>query len=65
MLRGNTTPRPDWDRYGTVIDGGADRWKDISSNKTSIQLLDTLVNEIKGTNKADFVGQVNIFLFKF
>ncbi|CAF4352332.1 unnamed protein product, partial [Rotaria magnacalcarata] len=33
------TPRPSWDLAGEVIDGGAERWMNVSVNKTSQEKL--------------------------
>lgn len=41
-----------------LIEGGPERWHDISVNKSSIQLLDTIVNELGGASKADYNGFV-------
>ncbi len=43
--KGNYTPRPDWERAATIIDDGSDRWKEMVINKSSMQLLDTLIQE--------------------
>lgn len=43
--KGNYTPRPDWERAATIIDDGSDKWKEMINNKSSMQLLDTLIQE--------------------
>jgi hypothetical protein len=45
--------RPDWDRCTTVVD--PERWRDLSNNKSSIQLLDALLFEIE-SNKGSGGG---------
>lgn len=54
----NNTPRPDWERCNSLIDGanGDEKWRDLTANKSSIQILDTLISELNGTNKKDFIG---------
>lgn len=65
----NRCLRPDWERCNALIDGGTagaeEKWRDLMANKSSIEILDTLINELDGTNKKDFVGLVIlIFLMK-
>lgn len=50
--------RPDWERCNSLIDGanGDEKWRDLTANKSSIQILDTLISELNGTNKKDFIG---------
>lgn len=50
-MKGNNTPRPDWDRCASLVEGGADKWGNLTNNKSSIQILDTLINELSGNNK--------------
>ena len=40
--------RPDWDKCGAVIDGGYERWRDITNNKSSNQIVELLINEMTG-----------------
>ena len=42
--------RPDWSSCGEYISGGDERWKAISENQTSAQLVDILLSEIAGTS---------------
>jgi len=48
FAKGNSTPRPDWDKCGAVIDGGFERWRDITNNKSSNEIVGLLINEITG-----------------
>ncbi|XP_074645033.1 translin-associated factor X-interacting protein 1-like [Tubulanus polymorphus] len=43
-LRRSATPRPDWEKCADHVT----KWKDLSENKTSNQLVDVLLNEIAG-----------------
>lgn len=45
------TPRPDWDKVSNIIDGGIDRWKNLSIGKTSEQLVEILMKEIINGNQ--------------
>ncbi|CAF1542511.1 unnamed protein product [Adineta ricciae] len=47
------TPRPDWDKISNVIDGGFERWKSLSTGKSSEQLVDVLIKEIINGNDID------------
>ncbi|CAF1417330.1 unnamed protein product [Didymodactylos carnosus] len=48
--RATFTPRPKWDRCGTIIEGGTVKWKELAIGKTSNELVDLLLNEIIGGN---------------
>lgn len=65
LMKATSTPRPDWDKCGMVIDGGNDRWKVLSSGKSSNQLVEILLNELVGGNSSGgttefFIGKVNL-----
>ncbi|CAF4042714.1 unnamed protein product [Rotaria sp. Silwood2] len=47
------TPRPSWHLAGEVIDGGAERWQNVSTNKTSQERLVILLNEFTGGGNDD------------
>ncbi|CAF1133761.1 unnamed protein product [Rotaria sordida] len=47
------TPRPSWHLAGEVIDGGAERWQNVSTNKTSQEKLVILLNEFTGGGNDD------------
>ena len=51
--KGRLTPRPDWDKISNVIDGGFERWKGLSTGKSSEQLVDVLIKEIINGNDID------------
>ncbi|KAL5022681.1 hypothetical protein ScPMuIL_001836 [Solemya velum] len=55
-LRRSSTPRPDWDRCADHINGGMVRWKDISSGKTSNELVEVLLAEIAAGGVVDTSG---------
>ena len=66
-------PRPRWAKCGQYIEGGEERWKELSRDKTSDDMVDMLLAEITGTdiaviqagsNAAEefFEGQVRGFL---
>ena len=47
--------RPKWERCASIIEGGVERWNELSIGKTSNELVDILLNEIIGGN--DIVHQ--------
>ncbi|XP_071495928.1 translin-associated factor X-interacting protein 1-like [Diadema antillarum] len=47
-LKRTATPRPDWDRCAEVLEGGEERWSQISQGKKSDQLVTLLLKEIMG-----------------
>ncbi|XP_063721278.1 translin-associated factor X-interacting protein 1-like isoform X2 [Symsagittifera roscoffensis] len=56
-LKRSSTPRPRWDKCGDYISGGAKRWKEISSEKRSDNLVDILLSEISGADISSFTHQ--------
>ncbi|XP_063951237.1 translin-associated factor X-interacting protein 1-like isoform X1 [Lytechinus pictus] len=47
-LKRTATPRPDWDRCAEVLEGGEERWVQISQGKKTDQLVTLLLKEIMG-----------------
>ncbi|XP_044516514.1 translin-associated factor X-interacting protein 1 [Gracilinanus agilis] len=45
-IQRTSTPRPDWSKCKDVIAGGQDRWRTLSTGKSSNQLVDVLLEEI-------------------
>ncbi|CAF3211250.1 unnamed protein product [Rotaria sp. Silwood2] len=59
--RATLTPRPKWERCASIIEGGIERWNELSIGKTSNELVDILLNEIIGgndiyNNVVNFIG---------
>eukprot|EP00794_Sanderia_malayensis_P018901 gene18901-20803_t len=52
QLRRSATPRPDWDRCAKYVEGGNDRWTEISKDKSSNDLVDVLLSEMTGQDIA-------------
>ncbi|XP_019638236.1 PREDICTED: translin-associated factor X-interacting protein 1-like [Branchiostoma belcheri] len=46
-LRRSATPRPDWDKCGEVVDGGSERWAELTKESTSDQKMDILLQELQ------------------
>lgn len=63
-LKRSATPRPDWERCGEYLEGGVERWKELSEGRSSDRKVDILLAEIAGVDvtevvKGDaFTGQV-------
>ena len=49
--------RPDWDRVTTLIN--EEKWKDLTNNKSSMQMLDILVSEMSGKKHSSAASDVN------
>ncbi len=72
-VKATNTPRPEWEMCTSVIDGGAERLKELMHDKSSAQLLELVLNEVVGFSKDGpgpefFNGLVIIFsplLFNF
>ncbi|XP_015598134.1 translin-associated factor X-interacting protein 1 isoform X2 [Cephus cinctus] len=59
-LAHTNTPRPDWSKCGQFIQGGVQRWRDITAKKSSEERLTILLSELCGAASAEndfFVGQ--------
>ncbi|CAF2823016.1 unnamed protein product [Rotaria sp. Silwood2] len=55
------TPRPDWDKVSNVIDGGIERWKILSNEKSSEHLVDILIKEIINGNQIEPINEQDYF----
>ncbi|KAK7483032.1 hypothetical protein BaRGS_00025695 [Batillaria attramentaria] len=55
-LKRASTPRPDWEKCGEYIQGGMERWKELSEGKGSNELVDVLLSEMGSGGAADSVG---------
>lgn len=44
------TIRPDWSRCGEFIEGGPDKWAEISEGRSSDELVDVLLAQIAGVD---------------
>lgn len=62
--------RPHWEKCGQYIEGGIDRWNELSQDRSSDELVDILLAEMTGqdiaiiqagvnTGAEYFTGQVN------
>ena len=49
--RSMLTPRPDWEKVSNVIDGGVDRWRVLSTGRSSDELVEIVVSEIVDGNQ--------------
>ncbi|XP_038076269.1 translin-associated factor X-interacting protein 1-like [Patiria miniata] len=48
ILKRSATPRPDWDRCADFMEGGEERWKTISKDKSSDNKVELLLKELAG-----------------
>nr|XP_018668511.1 translin-associated factor X-interacting protein 1 [Ciona intestinalis] len=46
-LRRSATPRPQWKKCGEIVPGGPEYWRDVSSGKSSEEILQVLIGEFK------------------
>ncbi|XP_065064589.1 translin-associated factor X-interacting protein 1-like [Rhopilema esculentum] len=63
-MRRSATPRPDWNKCEKYVEGGAERWKELAKDKSSNELVDTLLAEMTGQDIAIIqagVGAANEF----
>ena len=43
--------RPEWEMCTSIIDGGSERLKELMHEKSSVQMLELLLNEVTGFSK--------------
>jgi hypothetical protein len=55
------TPRPDWDKVSNVIDGKIERWKSLSTGKSSRELVEILIKEIINGNQTETIKEEEYF----
>ena len=48
--------RPDWDKCADHINGGMVRWKELSTGKTSNEMVDVLLTEMASGEIVDIGG---------
>ena len=64
-MKRSATPRPDWDRCGSYIEGGGERWTALSQGRSSDGKVDILLAQIAGVDISEirkddiFQGQNN------
>ena len=51
--------RPHWEKCGQYVEGGADRWNDLSQDRSSDELVDILLAEMTGQDIAIIQAGVN------
>ena len=44
--------RPQWEKCGQYVEGGGERWNELSQNRTSDELVDVLLAEMTGQDIA-------------
>lgn len=63
-LKRSATPRPDWRRCGLYIEGGHDRWSELSEGRSSDGMLNILLAQMAGMDESEvakgdpFTGEV-------
>lgn len=68
QFKRSVTPRPDWDRCAAYIEGGAEKWVKLTSDRSSDHKVDVLLAHISGVDVAEitkrdpFQGQVHMIV---
>ncbi|XP_068693975.1 translin-associated factor X-interacting protein 1-like [Montipora foliosa] len=52
QMRRSATPRPHWEKCAQYVEGGADRWNELSQDRSSDELVDVLLAEMTGQDIA-------------
>lgn len=47
-MRRSATPRPDWNKCATYIEGGSERWNELTNEKSSGDKMNVLLSELTG-----------------
>ncbi|XP_076449888.1 translin-associated factor X-interacting protein 1-like isoform X1 [Babylonia areolata] len=55
-LKRSSTPRPDWAKCADCVQGGMERWKELSEGKTTNELVDVLLQEMGSGGFVDSSG---------
>ena len=64
-LRRTATPRPDWGRCGLYVEGGPERWTELSEGRSSDGMLNVLLAQMAGMDESEvakgdpFTGRVS------
>ena len=64
-LKRSATPRPDWERCASYLEGGQEKWSELAQGRSSDQLVDVLLAQIAGVDVSElarddaFQGQVS------
>ncbi len=65
-LKRCATPRPEWKRCGLYIEGGPERWEELSGGRSSDRMLNLLLAQMAGIEESEvakgdpFTGLVTI-----
>ena len=68
-LKRSATPRPDWRRCGLYIEGGHDRWAELSEGRSSDGMLNILLAQMAGMDESEvakgdpFVAEVCTYYY--
>jgi hypothetical protein len=63
-LKRSATPRPDWKRCGLYMEGGHERWAELSEGRSSDGMLNILLAQMSGMDESEvakgdpFTGEV-------
>jgi hypothetical protein len=66
-VKRSATPRPDWNRCASYVEGGSERWESLSQGRSSDGKVDILLAQIAGVDVSEirkddvFQGQNNNF----
>lgn len=52
-LKRSATPRPDWKRCGLYIEGGHERWSELSEGRSSDRMLNILLAQMSGMDESE------------
>ena len=52
-VKRSATPRPDWERCASYIDGGSERWSAVSEGRSSDRKVDILLAQIAGVDVSE------------
>ena len=57
QLKRSATPRPDWDRCSSYLEGGADKWAELTSGRSSDRKVDILLAQIAGVDVSEITKE--------
>ena len=54
-VKRSATPRPDWDRCASYLEGGSERWAALSQGRSSDRKVDILLAQIAGVDVSEII----------
>ena len=57
QLKRSATPRPDWDRCRSYLEGGTEKWEELTAGRSSSRKVDVLLAQIAGVDVSEITKE--------